>query len=104
MGAERPSLPAVLLPGRVAQLDGLAVGCGARRAVPLLLAGRQLGDGDETLGRHQLLEGGEPVMVVARAVVRLAALAGGGNLTRQAGGPLLPGEVAGLVQLDPHGE
>src|SRR5207247_8717117 len=61
---------------RTSKNDRLAVGCRARGPVPLVLPREELVLRDEPLVGDDLLERGEPVMVVAAAVVRLAARPG----------------------------
>src|SRR5262249_55903350 len=90
--------------GPAGERDRLAVRRRARRDIPLVLAGRELVLRDEILLGHELLEGSEPVVVVARAIVVLAASARGGDLGGQALGPLHPREVTALVQHHRHAE
>src|SRR5438093_279113 len=82
------------------ELDRLAVRRRARGAVPLPLAFRQLVRENEALLGHEPLQRGEPVLVVAAAVVRLAALLRGRDLTGEQGRELLPGELPALVEHD----
>ena len=54
----------------------------------------------QTLGGDQALERGQPVFVVARTVVGFTAIGGGLEFVRQRGGPLFPGEMPLLGELD----
>ena len=54
----------------------------------------------QALVRDQALQGGQPVLVVARAVVGFAASGGRPQFVRQGRGPLGPGEVAALRERD----
>src|SRR5580765_3097500 len=86
-----------------AEHDGLPVGGRQRRGLPRVLAGAQLVGQHDPLVGDELLEGGQPEVVVALAVVALAALARGGDLVGQPACPFLPGEVAALVEHHGHG-
>src|SRR5439155_18317561 len=80
------------------QLDRLTVRRCARRAVPFVLPCRQLVGQHQPLVGHELLQRGQPEVVVTRAVVGLAARLRRGDLVRQPLCPLLPRDVAALVK------
>src|SRR6267143_122471 len=48
----------------------------------------------EALCGEQALEGGEPVVIIMRAIVGFAAIGGGLEFTGEGGRPFLPGEMA----------
>ena len=76
----------------------------ARRLVPFDLAPPQLLARDEPFLGDELLERGQPVLVIPAAVVGLAALPGGRDLRGEPRGPLLPAEAAALVEGHGHAE
>src|ERR1041385_8891779 len=86
------------------QDDRLAVRGGEGGRFPRVLAGAELVGEHDALVGDELLQRGEPEVVVALAVVALAALARRGDLLREPAGPLLPREVAALVEHHGHGE
>ena len=67
---------------------------------PGFLARGERGGIGQSFFRRQALESGEPMMIVARAVVGLAAIGGGFEFRGQRGGPFLPGEIALLGKPD----
>src|SRR5947208_43328 len=84
--------------------DRLAVGRGARGVIPLVLPCDELVRPDEPFGGDDLLQGGEPVMVVVAPVVHFAARAGRRDLVGQVRRPLLPREEAARVERHGHAE
>ncbi len=82
----------------------LAVGRGARGVIPLVLPCDELVRPDEPFGGDDLLQGGEPVMVVAAPVVHFAARAGRRDLVGQVRRPLLPREEVARVERHGHAE
>ena len=76
----------------------------ARRLVPFDLAPPQLLARDEPFLGDELLERGQPVLVIPAAVVGLAALPGSRDLRGESRGPLLPAEAAALVEGHGHAE
>src|SRR2546426_9357839 len=78
--------------------DRLPVGRGARGVVPLVLPCHELVRPDEPFGGDDLLQGGEPVVVVAGPVVQFAARAGRRDLVGQVRRPLLPRAEAARVE------
>src|SRR5438128_7430866 len=89
---------------RSSKSDRLAVWRRARGPIPLVLPREELVLRDEALVGDDLLERGEPVMVVAAAVVHLAARAPPRDFVGQVSRPLLPREAAALGQRHGHAE
>jgi len=67
---------------------------------PFVLACLQGVRGDDALRGDEAFESGEPMMIVARAVVGLTALARCGKFIPQRRRPFAPREEAGFGQLD----
>src|SRR5438445_237723 len=80
------------------QLDGLAVRCRPRGGVPFIHAPLELLARDEFFPCDEFFQGRQPVLVVAGAVVRRAALGRGGELGGERVRPFAPGEDAARVQ------
>lgn len=58
----------------------------------------------EAFGRDQALEGCQPMMIVTRPVVGLAAPGGGLEFSGESGRPFLPGKVSLIRELDDERE
>jgi len=67
---------------------------------PFILACLQGVRGDDALRGDEALESGEPMVIVARAVIGLAALARCGKFGPQRRRPFAPAEEAGFGQPD----
>src|ERR1700722_20418295 len=91
------SKPALLL--RVAsrrQLNRLAVGSVPVSAGPCFLPTRESRRIAQALGGDEALQRREPMLVVMRAIVRLAAIGGCLEFVCERGGPLFPSEMPSL--------
>ena len=65
----------------------------AIRVRPRVFTRRQRRSVGQAFARHQPLEGSQPMFVIARAIVGLAAIGRCLQFFGECGGPLLPGEV-----------
>ena len=90
--------------GGGAQFDGLAVGGVAVGVGPGFFAGQERRGIGETFCCEEVLESGEPVVVIMGAIVGFAAVGGGFEFGGEGGGPFLPGEMALLGKLYGEGE
>ena len=74
-----------------------AVGRVAGGDIPLLFTFIEFGRRRQSLLRHQLLERRKPMEIVSIATIRVADLAGRGDLRGQMFGPFCPTEMTGAV-------
>ena len=81
------------------QFDGLAMGRVPIRLGPGLLAAFQRRSIGQTFGRHQVLKCSEPVLIVMRAVVRLAAVGCSLEFVAKRAGPFAPRKMPLLGKL-----
>jgi len=84
------------------QLDGLAVWRVAVGIGPGFFAGNKRRRIGQTFGCDKALESGQPMVVVVRTVVGIAAIGCGFEFGGELGRPFFPGEMALLGEL--HGE
>jgi hypothetical protein len=82
------------------QLHWLAVRSATIGICPGLFAREQRGRIGQALGRDKALESRQPMLVVMRAVVGLAAIGSGLEFAGERCGPLLPREMPLLGELD----
>jgi len=85
-----------MLTGATNQFDGLTVRRVSVRFNPSLFAQIQADSIDQALVYDQALRGRQPMVVVARTVIRFATLSCSPELIGVRRGPLLPGEMAQL--------
>src|SRR5437867_10458096 len=91
--SSRP-VPSSFLAALWVKLDGLAMRRVPVRFGPLFLAHRERGQIGQTLCQSQPFERRQPMFVVMRAIIWLAASAGGSEFFPKSSGPLLPGEMS----------
>src|SRR6202011_5051562 len=72
------------------EFDGFSVGRVAVGVCPCFFAGKERVGLAQAFGDDQALESGEPMMIVARAVIGFAAIRCGFELGGDRGGPLFP--------------
>src|SRR5262245_33045463 len=84
----------VVMAMRRAQFDGFPVRRMPVRVGPFFFARRHRRGVGQSFFGDEAFERGEPVMVVARSVVVLAALGGRLDFVGERGRPLLPREIA----------
>src|SRR5262249_3346359 len=82
------------------KFDWLTVGRVAIRVRPRALPFEHLGRIGQTPGGNETLERGEPMLVVVRSIVGLAASGSRLQFVGERGRPFLPGEVSGPRERD----
>src|SRR5207244_1254362 len=82
------------------KLDRLTVRRVPISVSPGLFAFQQRARIGQALGRDEAFEGGDPMLVVVRPVIGLAAIGGSFELARERRSPFAPREMAGVGQLD----
>ena len=90
----------VVIAGVAVQFDGLAV----RRVPvcfdPIFLARIQGCSIGQAFFQHQALESRQPMVVIARPIVRLTSIGRCLQFTGKGGGPFIPSEVSKFGQFD----